>query len=273
MSLQREEFEYVRELLQTNSGIVLEPGKEYLVETRLRALAEELKAPSVQELLRQLRNGSSRGTHQRVVEALTINETFFFRDARVFEVLQNTILPSIVERRRTERTLTIWSAACSTGQEPYSVAIILREHFPELASWGCRIIATDINEQVLSKAATGCYSRLEVNRGMPARLLAKYFSPNKLEWQLHADLRRMVEFRQLNLTSLWGLLPNMDIILLRNVLIYFDVAMKRRILQRMEIQIRPDGYLLLGSSEATFGLSQSFQRLANDKAGWHVVSR
>ncbi len=273
MSLQREDFEYVRDLLRESSGIALEPGKEYLVETRLRALAEELKAPSVQEFIRQLRNSASRGTHRRVVEAMTINETFFFRDAHVFEVLQKNILPSIIATRRVERSLTIWSAACSTGQEPYSVALILREHFPELASWSCRIIATDINEQVLSKAETGCYSRLEVNRGMPARLLAKYFSPNKLDWQLHSDLRQMVEFRQLNLTSAWGLLPNMDVVLLRNVLIYFEVEMKRKILKRMQAQLRPDGYLLLGSAEATFGLNESFQRLANDKAGWHVLSR
>lgn len=267
MSISREGFDYVRTLVYTQSGLVLEPGKEYLVESRLQPLAQSEGLNSVQALVERLRGSSLNGLHQRVVEAMTTNETSFFRDLHPFEELRKSILPQLIEKRRLERQITIWSAVCSSGQEPYTIAMILQEHFPELAGWTCRLMASDIAEEVLAKARSGRYNQLEVSRGLPAAYLVKYFHHRGNEWEIGEQLRRKVEYFPINLTKPWPALPRIDIILMRNVLIYFDIETKKRIFANLRRQIQADGYLALGGAETTLGIDDSFERISGDKGG------
>ena len=273
MSIDREGFEYVSTLVRSDAGLVLETGKEYLVEARLRPLVQEAGLTSVQAFIQQLRMPNASGMRRRVIEAMTTNETSFFRDLVPFETLKKSILPRVIASRKDERRLNIWSAACSTGQEPYTIAMIIREHFPELAKWTCRIVATDISREVLARAQAGRYSQLEVNRGMPVQYLSRYFVRDRLDWEISKDIRSMVEFVEMNLTRKWPPLPRIDIIFLRNVLIYFDVGVKRQIFEGMHRQMRSDGYLLLGNCETTIGIHDGFERLPDDRGGWHRVKK
>ncbi len=194
MSIDQQGFSYVRTLVRTNSGVVLESGKEYLVEARLRPLAESAGLQSVQHFVERLRVTPPGADHWRVVEAMTTNETSFFRDLHPFESLRTTILPQLIDARRSQRVLNIWSAACSSGQEPFTTAIILREYFPMLTQWVCRIRASDIARKVLERARTGVFSQIEINRGMPASLLVKYFQRDRLNWVISDEIRKMIEF-------------------------------------------------------------------------------
>jgi chemotaxis protein methyltransferase CheR len=273
VTIEREEFEYVSTLVRSDAGLVLEKGKEYLVEARLRPLAQEAGLTSVQAFIQQLRLPSASVMRRRTIEAMTTNETSFFRDLHPFESLRKTVLPRIIENRRDERRLFIWSAACSTGQEAYTIAMIIREHFPELATWNCKIIGTDLSRDVLARAQSGRYRQLEVNRGLPIQYLSRYFTRDKLDWEIKKDLRSMVEFIEMNLTRAWPPLPRMDIVFLRNVLIYFDIATKRQIFEGMRRQLKHDGYLLLGNCETTLGIHDGFERQPEDRGGWHRVKK
>jgi len=267
MAISREEFDYVRTMVHAHSGLVLEPGKEYLVESRLMPLAQSEGLNSVQALVERLRSSSLNGLHQRVVEAMTTNETSFFRDLHPFEELRKSILPRLIEKRRLERQITIWSAACSTGQEPYTIAMTLQEHFPELAGWTCRLMASDISGEVIAKARSGRYTQLEVSRGLPAAYLVKHFSQQGNHWVIGEELRRKVEYFAINLTKPWPALPRIDIILMRNVLIYLDLDTKKRIFANLRRQLQADGYLVLGGAETTLGIDDSFERISSDKGG------
>jgi chemotaxis protein methyltransferase CheR len=266
MTLSYSDFDYVRTLVQKRSAIVLEDEKSYLAESRLLSLARREGYPSVADLVAQLRVGTVNGLHQRVVEAMTTNETSFFRDIHPFEALRKVVLPQLIEARKATRRLHIWSAASSTGQEPYSLAILLREHFPQLAGWDVRILATDLSTEVLARAREGIYGQIEINRGLPATLLVKYFQRQGVNWQLKDDLRKMVEFRAMNLIEPWPTMPSMDIVLIRNVLIYFDVPTKKDILGKTRRLLRPDGYLFLGGAESTFNLDDAFERMQLERA-------
>jgi len=221
----------------------------------------------LQDLVARLRAQPFNGLHQKVVEAMTTNETSFFRDVHPFEALKKAVLPELIKKRATERKLNMWCAASSSGQEPYTMAMILREHFPTLANWTVRFIASDISMEMLERARAGRYSQLELNRGMPAPLLVKYFQRQGMEWQIKEDLRRMVEFRQMNLADTWPSLPEMDLVFMRNVLIYFDVPTKKEILGKVRRLLRPDGYLFLGIAETTLNLDGAFERVQFDKSG------
>jgi chemotaxis protein methyltransferase CheR len=268
----REDFEFIGKLLTERSAIVLEPGKEYLVETRLAPIVRKLKLASISELSARLRMPDSNGLVTQVVEALLTNETSFFRDVHPFDALRKTVLPDLIRRRGSERALSIWCCACSTGQEPYSLAMLLREHFPELGTWKVSFLATDLSREALARARDGAFTQLEVNRGLPAPLLLKYFHQHGTHWQVKEDLRRLIEFRELNLAQPWPFLPRMDLILNRNVMIYFDVAMKKSILARLARLLRPDGYLFLGGAETTFQLDESFRRVEPLKASVYQLS-
>jgi chemotaxis protein methyltransferase CheR len=250
---------------------VLDDGKEYLIDARLRPLAEDAGAPSVQLFIKRLQSTSPGAMHRDVVEAMITNETSFFRDALPFESLRTVVLPALIEARRNRQSLDIWSAACSTGQEPYSIAIVLHEHFPSLRQWNCKIRASDIAGKVIERARAGLYSQTEVERGVPPKLVAKYFERVAAAWLIRPEIRGLVEFFQLNLTRPWPILPRMDLILLRNVMIYFDTVTKRRILAAARRRLKPDGFLLLGSSESTLGADEGFERLRGDRGGWHRV--
>ena len=253
------DFNYIRDLVRDMSALALEPGKEYLVESRLERLARQQGFPSYHQLVASLRTGPFRDIHRRVVEAMTNNETSFFRDARVFGMLAKSILPALVAARSAERSLTIWCAACSSGQEPYSIAMLLRELRPSIGSWRIRIIASDLSRDVLARAQAGRYSQFEINRGLPANLLVKYLEQNDSGWQVRAEIRRMVEFREINLIQPWPDLPRPQLILMRNVLIYFDVEARKTILDRVGRLLDPRGYLVLGGAETTTTLDEAFE--------------
>jgi chemotaxis protein methyltransferase CheR len=257
MSVTADDFLYVRRLVQNESAVSLGDGKEYLVANRLAPLVERAGLGSIGALIDLLRAGAP-SLRREVVEALVTHETQFFRDLHPFETLRKEIIPAI-QRANGARRLTMWSAASSSGQEAYSLALLMREHFPDIS--GATILATDISRKVLARAETGRFSQLEVNRGLPATLLVKHFDRVGLEWQLHDDVRRMVTFRQLNLDGPLSTVPPMDIVFLRNVLIYFDTDAKIALLKRVGKVLRSDGYLFLGGTETTYGLDDSYERV------------
>lgn len=259
------DFGYVRDLVRKRSAIVLETEKNYLVESRLQPLARQEGFPSIAELVARLRTGGSGELHSKVVEAMTTNETSFFRDLQPFEAVRKVILPELIAKRATS-PLRIWCAACSTGQEPFSVAMLLAEYFPQLANGEVKILATDLSTQVLEKARSGCFNQIEVNRGLPAAFLMKYFDRHGLNWQLKESIRRMIEFRPLNLIETWPVLLPMDIVFMRNVLIYFDVQTKKNILGKVRRVLHPDGYLFLGGAETTTNLDDLYVRTEVEKA-------
>jgi chemotaxis protein methyltransferase CheR len=265
------DFDYFRQLLRQRSAIVLEQGKQYLVETRLAPIARRLNLPSVGDLIRRLRADPAVGLLGEVVEAMVTTETSFFRDLHPFEAMRRTVLPELLQRRGGERRLNIWCAASASGQEPYSVALLLREHFPEAAGWQVLLLASDLSREMLERARAGRYSQLEVNRGLPAALLVKYFRQHGAAWELDAAVRGLVRFQEINLAQPWPALPRMDLVLLRNVLIYFDVEVKKAILGRVARLLRPDGYLLLGGAETTFNLDDSFRRVESLRSGFYQL--
>ncbi len=253
------DFDFVSALAYRNAAIVLERGKEYLVESRLGPLAEREGFASLAAFIASLRNDQPPSTLcAKAVDALTTNETYFFRDFHPFEALRKTILPDLIARRQAQRRLAIWSAACSTGQEPYSIAMLLREHFPQLADWEISILATDYSPTVLGQAAQGRYNQIEVNRGLPARYLVKYFIQADGTWTLRDEIRRMVDFRPFNLVRPWPILPPCDLILIRNVMIYFDVETKKTILTKIRNCLLPHGRLILGTAETTINLDANW---------------
>lgn len=256
-SVSAADFDYVRTLVRARAGIVLEPGKEYLVESRLAPVARTQGLGGIADLVAALRQGAP-GLETLVVDAMTTNETSFFRDIHPFEALRTQVLPQLIERRRANRELSLWCAAASSGQEPASICMLLREHFPELTGWRLRFLATDISPSMIERARRGRYSQLEVNRGLPASYLVKYFERQGAEWQLRPEIRDMVEYRLLNLAEPWPTVGQMDIVLIRNVLIYFDRDTKKRVLQGIRKILRPDGFLVLGSSETTFNIDESW---------------
>ena len=261
MGISSSDFEFVRDYVRRNAAIVLEPGKEYLVESRLRVVMQRENLGSFEELLAPVRRDGGHALGKKIVEAMTTNETFFFRDLHPFDALRTSILPSVIKARSSMRTLSIWSAASSSGQEAYSIAMLVREHFPELANWNVRIVGTDISAQMVERARSGCYSQLEVNRGLPVQLLIKYFSKQGVEWHISEKIRQMVEFREMNLAGEWPGLPPFDIVMLRNILIYFDVPMKREIVSRIRKVAARDAYLFLGAVETMMEIDSNAERV------------
>jgi chemotaxis protein methyltransferase CheR len=252
------EFAYVRDLVKNAVAIALGPEREYLMEARLAPIAEHEGFTCVSELVRSLTGKTAGDLHWKVIEAMTTNETSFFRDIKPFEALRHKVLPQLIQNREKEKQISVWCGACSTGQEPYSLSILLREHFPILHGWKVKILATDISNDVLQKAQRGRYTQLEVNRGLPAQLLIKHFRKEGTEWQISDAIRSMVEFRRVNLIGSWPPMPNVDIVLLRNVLIYFPVETKTQILRNMRRILRPDGYLFMGTAETTVNLAVQY---------------
>jgi chemotaxis protein methyltransferase CheR len=262
-----DDFEYVRTMVRDQAGIVIEPGKEYLVESRLQPLAKREGFASIAELVAKTRGCLGGALGQKIVAAMTTNETTFFRDVEPFEALRKFILPELIEKNKQTRRLSIWYAASSTGQEPYSVSMLIREHFPQLLSWDLQQLATDLSPAVLARAREGRYGQVEINRGLPATYLVKYFTKHGNEWELAESVRKMVRFEELNLIRPWPALPMMDIVMIRNVMIYFDVDAKKQILARIRRLLRPEGYLFLGGAETTMNLDDSFVREQYERAG------
>ena len=265
IAISKSDFNYVRDLVRRHSAISLEPDKAYLIETRLAPLARQTGFDSLQALIASLRTKPGADLRDRVIEAMFTHETSFFRDGHPFEILKSMILPNLLAKRSPSQNLTIWCAACSSGQEPFSVAMLAREHFPDLARGRLRTIATDLSEPILARARDGLYTQTEINRGLPPALLARYFDKQGSCWRLKLEIRRMVDFQRSNLAEEWPNLPSPDIIFMRNVLIYFDQETKKSILSKIRKTLKPDGYLILGSSETTLNLDPTFESLSIGK--------
>ena len=272
MPIATAEFQFLCDLVRKSSGIVLETGKEYLVEARLRPIVTSEGLNGFDELITRIKGGGSQVLQQKIITAMTTNETSFFRDQHPFDILRDKILPDIIAKRRTQRALNIWCAASSTGQEPYTIAMTLTDHFPELASWKISMIATDLSPDVLAKAREGKFGQIEINRGLPAKFLVKYFKKSDLDWQLDDRIRKMVDFRQMNLTTPWPPMAPVDLLFIRNVLIYFDIPTKRSILNRARALLRPDGYLFLGGAETTLGVDDAFERVPIERSGCYRLA-
>jgi chemotaxis protein methyltransferase CheR len=252
------DYEYLRKLLKDQSGLDLSADKQYLIESRLLPLARKAGLAGISELVQKMKGGSNSYIAQ-VVEAMTTNETFFFRDKVPFDHFRDKIMPELLQARASRKSIRIWCAAGSTGQEPYSLAMCLKEMSAALAGWRVEILATDLSQEVLEKSKAGIYSQFEVQRGLPIQLLVKYFKQNGELWQINADIRAMVQQRPLNLLHDFFQLGSFDVIFCRNVLIYFDQATKSNIFERLARTIEPDGFMVLGAAETVVGLTEAFK--------------
>ncbi len=261
-----EQFRFFAEMVKETSGIALVKGKEYLLESRLNELAKVLGLKDIEALYRKAKFQLNPKLKEQIIEAMTTNETYFFRDQHPFDALQKHIIPELIEKNAATKTLNFWSAACSTGQEPYSIAMILNEHFPALANWRVTITATDISQQAVSKGKAGRFTQVEVNRGLPITLLIKYFKQQGAFWIVNDKLKKPMRFRQLNLMGPFIGINNMDVILCRYVLIYFDQQTKKQILQKIVKVLNPGGYLFLGATESPIGLPPTMKRTSFGRA-------
>ncbi|MCW2600097.1 MAG: methyltransferase, CheR-type [Frankiales bacterium] len=262
MTLATSDFDYIRHAVQRESAIVLEPGKEYLVESRLAPLARQIGAESISGLVGRLQRGEPR-LLDKVVDAMTTNETSFFRDNYPFDMLRTKVLPELVAQS-ANRHIDVWCGASSSGQEPYTIAMVMQEVLP--SSFTSSLLATDISEEMLFRTREGRYSQLEVNRGLPVTMLVKHFDKVGTDWQVKPALRSTVKTRAVNLSQPFPVLGAFDVVFLRNVLIYFNPPTKAAVLQRVRQVLRPGGYLFLGGAESTLTIDDAWERVVHDRA-------
>jgi chemotaxis protein methyltransferase CheR len=266
------DYEYLRTVVMRNSGNQVDPSRDYLFESRLQGLLRNRGLDSLAQLVSALRADSGTVLQRSVAEAMTINETSFFRDTPTFDYLREQLLPAIIENRRDTRTLRFWSAASSSGQEAYSLAMMMREHFPLLAGWKLEIFGTDISAEMIEKSSAGRYQRIEINRGLPARFLVKYLVRTDDEWEIHPDIKRLCRFQQRNLIQPATVPETFDVIFLRNVMIYFSQETRRQVLLNMHRSLRPDGVLFLGLSEQP-RMDSHWQTMLTPKTVWYKPIR
>lgn len=264
-----QDFDYLRKLLRERSGLVLSAEKQYLAESRLVPVARRHSIATLGELVEKLKTAEQSPLAIDVIEAMATNETFFFRDKLPFDHFRDTVLPALIVARAREKRIRIWCTAASSGQEPYSLAMILREFSARLAGFRVEIVATDISAEMLARAKAGIYSQFEVQRGLPIQHLVKFFSQVGETWQIAPEIRAMVTFRPLNLLKDFSALGTFDMVFCRNVLIYFDQETKIGVLNRIAKQLPEDGYLALGAAETVVGLTDAFKPLA-DRRGIYV---
>lgn len=263
-TIRPDNYRFLKDYIYQESGIVLDEDKHYLIEARLIPIVRETHLESLDALCNALKYNGDPPLRKKVVEAMTTHETLFFRDMTPFDALKNTILPELLEQRKATRKLSFWSAAASSGQEAYSLAMLLLEM--GLADWNINIVGTDLSEQILDRARQGRYMQIEVNRGLPASYLLKYFDRKGLDWQIKDRLRSMVRFEQFDLRKSMRTKGPFDVIFCRNVLIYFDIETKKSILRELRGTLFSGGYLLLGGSETTLSLDEQFKRITAGRA-------
>lgn len=263
------DYDFLRKCLKDRSGLVLSGDKQYLVESRLLPVARRAGLDGLGELVSTLKRGNADALMTTVVEAMMTNESLFFRDKTPFEHFRTMVMPALTAARRNSRTLRIWCAAASTGQEPYSLAMALKEMERDLSGWRIELLATDISNEVLEKARQGLYSQFEVQRGLPIQLLIKHFAQVGEAWQIAPEIRAMVKYRQLNLLADFSHLGMFDLVFCRNILIYFDQATKIDLLNRLAKVVASDGFLVLGAAETVVGLTDSFKTVG-DKHGLYT---
>ena len=264
-----DDFNLLSKLIKDRSGLALTKDKAYLLESRLLPVARKWNLKSLDELVMRLRTRSEAGLVRDVVEAMTTNESFFFRDIKPFDQFKQVVLPFLLQARGTTRNIKVWSAACSSGQEPYTLSMMLKEERQKLIGWNVDILATDLSTEILAKAQAGLYSQFEVQRGLPIQLLVKYFKQAGDRWQIDSAIREMVRYRPFNLLDDLSGLGQFDVIFCRNVLIYFDQPTKQMVLERMARQLAPDGFLYLGGAETVVGITDKFQPMANHRGIYH----
>lgn len=260
MILTPPDIELLSGIVAEYSGNMIAPRQAYMLEKQLAPIAKSNGLADVPALVQEVRRSKNPNLSTQIAEAVTVNETSFFRDAHPFEALKKKIIPDLVAANQSRREIRIWCAACASGQEPYTLAMVIRENFPQLSNWNIKIIATDISNEMLDKCRSGEYSQLEVNRGLPARTLVRFFDRSGSQWRAKPELRNMIEFSRLNLTSPFASLGQFDIVFIRNVLIYFDKPTKQDILTRVRGVLRPDSYLFIGSVESTIGFNVPYRR-------------
>ncbi|MCH2533640.1 MAG: hypothetical protein MK008_04290 [Bdellovibrionales bacterium] len=266
------EFMYIQSLLLEKLGISLEDSKEYLVQSRLNPIAQAHGMNNYHDLVKYLRINKDNTLIKSVLEAMLTHETYFFRDVKFYDSLKDHVIPEIIKNNRHTKELKILSCACSTGQEPYSLAIMLTENFPELASWNISIKAFDYSANAIEKAKSACYTSYEVNRGLSEALISKYFTNNGKHWTLRSDIRNLVYYFRANLLENLPDVSAADLLLLRNVLIYFDLDNKKNILKSIQTYIKPSGYLFLGSGETTLGLTNELTKVRiNNCEGYQLL--
>lgn len=258
MTLLRSDFDFVRDLVLKRTSIVIDDRQSYLAESRLLPVARKVGLDDLAALVVRCRLNPDGPEALALVEAMTTNETSFFRDVHPFEALKLHVIPAMIAARGTERRLNIWCAACSSGQEPYSIAMLLREHFPQLATWQVDIVATDVATSILEKAREGVFNQVEIGRGLPAHLMVKHFERTNTGWRAKDYLRNAITWRQLNLVSPWSSLPSLDIVFIRNVLIYFTTDTRRLIMDKLAGHLRKDSVVFLGASESLIGVTDAF---------------
>lgn len=263
------DFELYKDLLYTKSGLVITPDKSYLLDSRLTPVAKKWNFPSIELMTLQLRALPDNDLIRDVVEAMTTNETSFFRDSKPFIEFEQTVLPQLIKQRANKKSLRIWCAAASSGQEPYSLAMLLKDKEAMLKGWRIEIVATDISEEILEQAKRGIYTQFEVQRGLPITQLMKYFEQINEKWRIKDDLRSMVKFGYFNLLDEMARLGNFDVIFCRNVLIYFDEKTKGKVLEKMAQRLEKDGFLFLGGAETVLGITDKFA-LMPEKRGLYV---
>ncbi len=263
------EFEFLCKLLKERSGLMLPPTKQYLVESRLMPVVRRAKLAGIGELVLRLQEPAAEALRVEVTEAMTINESFFLRDKIPFDRFLDTIVPWLLQARAPRKRIRIWCAAAATGQEPYSLAMILDAAAAMLQGWRVEILATDISHEMIERARAGTYNQFEVQRGLPVQMLLKHFEQADGQWRINEKLRNMVQFRQMNLLDDFASLGTFDVIFCRNVLIYFDSATKIAVLDRLSQVLARDGFLVLGAAETVVGLTGAFVPHP-DKRGLYV---
>lgn len=256
--MRKEDFELLSKILKERSGLVLSEEKVYLLESRLTPIARKKGMETLDDLINEIRLRRKEDLLREITDAMTTNESFFFRDNTPFDLFKDEVMPALLQNRSTKK-IRIWCAAASTGQEPYSLAIILKEMGAKLHGWNIEIIGTDLTQDVLDKAKAGIYSQFEVQRGLPIKLLMKYFTQAGEMWQISEDIRKMVSYRPFNLLDSYNSMGKFDVVFCRNVLIYFEQATKGEVLDRIRGQIAEDGNLFLGAAETVLGLTEKFK--------------
>jgi chemotaxis protein methyltransferase CheR len=266
------DFEFICQILRERSGLVLTNDKAYLLESRLLPVARKWKLATFDDLVRVIRTKMDEAVIRDVVEAMTTNESFFFRDTKPFEQFKQLVLPALLKNRAASRTIRIWSAACSSGQEPYSLAMILAEMAQQLNGWKIEIVGTDLSTEILNRAKEGMYSQFEVQRGLPITMLVKYFAQIGDRWQINARIRGMVQYREFNLLHDPMPLGRFDVVFCRNVLIYFDQPTKTRVLSSVARLMPEDGFLFLGGAETVLGITDKFQMVPGQRGVYGVAA-
>ncbi len=265
------DFDIYRDLLKDKSGLIVTQDKSYLLESRLNPVAQEFGLADLNALSMALRGVPDPKLVNAVVEAMTTNETSFFRDTRPFDIFKNVALPYMLQERAHTRRLRMWCAAAASGQEPYTVSMLMKEEGAKLSGWGIDFVATDISNEILEQASNGSYSQFEVQRGLPITLLMKYFEQDNDRWNIVSDIKNMVKYQYFNLLDSMASLGQLDIVFCRNVLIYFDEETKRDVLERMAKQMAPDAFLFLGGAETVIGITDTFKPVPGQRGLYAIA--